>query len=145
MRAIDQTDQMADRVRSELVLTLRELERRRQVATDVPYQLQKHMGLIASAAGAAVVALGIGVVVARVRSRNRRSVLFQERMRAVIRAWENPERIATRAKNRHLPTELGRKVVLAFAMALVARLAKQSAKRVAPTSTISPSGKVARA
>jgi hypothetical protein len=100
-----QVARTADRLRDEFLVTLRELDRRRQRAMDVRGLIRDNRRvLLAAGAGlAAVVVVIIGTSVAL--SRSRPSRLPEQRMRALRRAWENPERLATRARD--LPRPLG--------------------------------------
>ena len=132
MTAIDQTERAADRIRGELLVTLSELDRRRQRATDLGGLLRDHAAL-AIAAGAAVAAVSaVIVVVARIRARSRGTRQLRDRTRAFMRAWEHPGRIATRAKYRPLPAELGRKAALVVTSVIIQRLAHRAANRVLP-------------
>lgn len=100
-----QAAKTADRLRNELLITLRELDRRAHRAMDVRGLMRENRGvLVAGAAGlGAVVAVIVATSVAL--SRSRKSRLNERRLRALRRAWENPERIARRRPE--LPRPLG--------------------------------------
>jgi hypothetical protein len=131
--AREQANQAADRVRDDLLTTLKELDRRRLRATDWRFQVQAHQRtlLIAASAVAGVVVLGVGMTMARrqvaVRRRTRR------RWEAMGRAWTHPERVATRADDAPGIQQLLRKALLAFGVALLSRAGKRAAVSMVPT------------
>jgi len=122
-----QTERMADRLREEFLTTLKELDRRRHQATNLQHQLEAHLGWIEGLGVGVVLLLGAGVGVGVLGRRYRRRHALVLRGRALLRAWEHPERLATNAKERPLPLELGRKVLTAFLVALATRLARNLA------------------
>jgi len=126
----DQIEATADRIRDDFLETLRELDRRRARATDFRFQVQQHAeGLWALALAAGALAAGaVAIAVYRRKSRGKRDL--QHRVRALQRAWKHPERLATKAKDRPLHMELGRKLVLAGAAAAVAEASKRAAQRL---------------
>jgi len=130
--AREQANQAADRMRDDLLTTLKELDRRRLQATDWRYQVQAHQGalIIAASAVAGVVALGVGLVVARRKMAARHQV--QRRWKALDRAWSHPERVATRADDTPGFQRLLRKALLAFAVALATRAGKRAAVSMVP-------------
>ena len=100
-----QVVQTADRLRDGFLVTLRELDRRRQRAMDVRGLMRENRRVLI-AAGAGIVALTVVIIGASVAiSRARESRLPDRRLRALQRAWQNPDRIATRAAG--LPRPLG--------------------------------------
>jgi hypothetical protein len=127
---LEQTEKTADRIRTELLSTLGEIDRRRRRATDVRYQVATHLPLLLAAGAvlAGVVAVSVGV--RRVRAHSRRTIGLRDRLEAFIRAWEHPKRVATRANDRPLPAELLKKIALIFAGAFASRLARVSSRRV---------------
>jgi hypothetical protein len=124
----EQVETTADRLRDELLLTLRELERRRQQSLDVKLQLrrllERHRGRLRQVGGAALVLLVLGAGYVRWRAGQRERRLWGKRRQALWRAWEHPDRVATRAEERPLPVELGRKLLLIFATSLASSLTK---------------------
>lgn len=100
-----QVEKTADRLRDEFLVTLRELDRRRQRAMDFRGLLRENRRvLLAAGAGlAAVIILVAGTSAAL--SRSRRTRLPERRMKALRRAWENPDRLA--ARSTHAPRALG--------------------------------------
>ena len=129
----EQVEDAANRIREDLMVTLAELDRRRDQALDPRYQVQKHLPLLLGIAGGitalAAVVGGVAVYRAMHRDERRRA----ERREALRRAWRHPERLATRAKQRPAPAELGRKVAVAFGIALGTQLAKRAALRMVPS------------
>jgi len=93
----EQVEKTADRLRDEFLVTLRELDRRRHRAMDVRTLMQDNRRVLL-AAGAGLTALVIVIVAASVALSNPRwNRKGERRMRALRRAWENPDRIARRA------------------------------------------------
>lgn len=127
-----QVEKTADRIRDELMLTLEELDRRRHRVTNVRYQASRHQDLIVGAAIAALVVTGVGVGIAAWRARYRRHHIGQRRMTAVKRAWNHPDRLATRAEQRPFAVEMGRKLIMIFGTALATRIAKSSVQGLVP-------------
>jgi len=132
----EQVEKTADRLRDELLLTIEELERRRERALDVRYQvghaLEKNKDLLLKAGG---VMLGLMVVSAGYswwKARHREELLWKHRARAVRRAWEHPDRVASQAEERPVPFELGRKLVFIFATTLASAMAKRAVKSLVP-------------
>ncbi|MFZ5468889.1 MAG: hypothetical protein ACOZIN_05565 [Myxococcota bacterium] len=130
MTPMEQSRRAADRIRDELLLTLEEVDRRRHRALSVRYQLRVHLGWWVVGVGTLVLTVGGGVWLARLRQKSRRARAARERVRAFIRAWEHPRRVATRAPYRPLPAELARRWALAFASGLAAQLARRAVARL---------------
>lgn len=128
---IDQTEKTADRIRGDFLATLHELEARRQRATDLRYQLTQHLGTVAVSLVALGVAVALGGLALRLRARTRGPRMLRKRLRAFIRAWEHPGRLASRVEQRPLPLELARRSALAFTSALAAQLARGAATGIA--------------
>jgi hypothetical protein len=127
-----QVEQTADRIRDELLLTLEELDRRRERAMSVRYQAGQHKDLLIGLGAVAMVAVGLSVGYAIYRARHRDEQLRRQRRIALKRAWEHPESVAYAAKQRPLGVELGRKLVLIFATSLATRIAQNSARTLVP-------------
>jgi hypothetical protein len=125
-------EKTADRLRDQFLITLRELDRRRQRAMDVRGLIRDNRRvLIAGGAGlAAVVVIAVGARVALGRARARR--MPDRRVEALIRAWENPDRVA--ARERDLPRPLGILLGLLKIAAVVAgsQLLRRTARRALP-------------
>jgi len=131
--AREQANQAADRVRDDLLTTLKELDRRRLQAADWRYQVQTHQRalIIAGSVVVGAVALGVGLMVARRQRAGRHQV--QRRWKALGRAWNHPERVATKADDAPGFQQLLRKVLLAFGVALASRVGKRAAVSMVPT------------
>ncbi len=127
--AREQAERTADRVRAELLTTLRELDRRRHCALDVRYQVEKHFPLLAAAAAVTGVAAGVAVVFVVARSRGRRHNLFAQRVRGLMSAWEDPRRFADSEPVASMPTA-ARKLAMAIALTLAIQLTKRSIQRL---------------
>jgi hypothetical protein len=127
-----QVEHTADRIRDELLLTLEELDRRRDRALNMRYQISSHRDMLLMAGGAALMLVGVGMGVAIWRARHRQELLAKKRRRAVRRAWEHPERVASTTKQTPLAVELGRKLVLIFAGTLASSIAKSSVRTLVP-------------
>ena len=121
-----QVQQHADRIREELLLTLEELERRRERAFDWRYQAGLHRDELVKA-GLAVVGMAAAVTgLLFWRARHRRQVLARQRWEGLKRAWEHPERLATGSQERPFTVEMGEKLVTIFGGALATALARRS-------------------
>ncbi|WP_164019869.1 hypothetical protein [Pyxidicoccus trucidator] len=127
-----QVEQTADRIRDELMLTLEELDRRRERALSLRYQAEQHKELLIGVGAVAMVTVGLGVGYAIYRARHREALLRRQRRIALKRAWEHPESVAYAANQRPLGIELGRKLVLIFATALATRIAQNSVRTLVP-------------
>jgi len=133
-----QVEKTADRIRDELMLTLEELDRRRDRVTSVSYQVSRHHDLIVGAAIAALVVTGVGVGIAAWRASYRRHHMAQRRMTAVKRAWNHPDRLATRAEQRPFAVEMGKKLIMIFGTALATNIAKSSVQGLVPQRNAQP-------
>lgn len=127
-----QVEHAADRIRGELLLTLEELDRRRERALNVRYQLTSHRDWLMVAGGAALVLAGLGVGVVLWRARHRQELLARKRREAVRRAWSHPDRLASQAEERPLSVELGRKLIIIFGTALASQIARSSVRTLVP-------------
>jgi hypothetical protein len=128
----EQTEKAADRIRDELFVTLRELDRRREEALDVRHQLvyhQREVEWVAAGLGVLLVA-GIAIAIGQrvYRKRHRR----QQFARALVRVWKHPERLASRASEKPPPQEIARKVVTSAATTVAVHLAKRMMTRMMP-------------
>ncbi|MDY7232357.1 hypothetical protein [Hyalangium rubrum] len=130
--AREQVERTADRIRDELMLTLEELERRRERVLNVRYQASRHQEVIIGAAVAALVLTGVGVGVAMWRARHREQILARQRIKAVQRAWQHPARVASSAEQRPLAVEMGRKLIMIFGTALATSIARSSVQSLVP-------------
>ena len=129
-----QVEETADRIRDELLLTLEELDRRRERVLSVRYQAEQHKDALIGMAAVGMIVVGTGIGYAIYRSRHREEMLRRERRKALRRAWEHPDQLATkRDKAPPLTAELGRKLVLIFASALATRIAQNSVQTLVPS------------
>ncbi|WIG93551.1 hypothetical protein [Myxococcus sp. SDU36] len=127
-----QVEETADRIRDELMLTLAELDRRRERALDVRYHARQHRTELMTAGAALLTVVGLGVGYAIYRARHRDEILRRKRRKALTRAWEHPDRLASTAEQRPLGAELGRKLVLIFASALATAVARNAVVTLVP-------------
>ncbi|WNG40782.1 hypothetical protein F0U60_49075 [Archangium minus] len=138
----EQVEKTADRLRDELLLTLEELDRRRERAMDVRYQvrqaLDKNRDLLIKAGGVALGAVLVGMVVSWWRHRHHEELLWKHRREALRRAWEHPDRVASHASEGPIGVELGRKLVLIFASTLASAMAKRAVQTLVPASEQGP-------
>jgi len=131
--AREQADRAADRIRSELLTTLRELDRRRRRAFDLKYQAGQHFTLVMAVAGCAVAAAGIGVALAIARARSRRESSFGARLRELTQAWEAPELLEDSGSLPVVSAAAARKLATVVAVTFAAQLARWSAQRLLPS------------
>ena len=134
----EKVEKTADRLRDELLLTLEELDRRRERAMDVRYQvrhaLDKNRDVLIKAGGVALGMLVLSMGYSWWKSRHREELQWKHRREALRRAWEHPDRLASHAEDRPIGIELGRKLVLIFASTLASALAKSAVKTLVPPS-----------
>jgi hypothetical protein len=132
LNAREQVEKTADRIRDELVLTLEELDRRRDRVLDVRYQVSRHQDVLIGVAANALVLTSVGVGVAIWRARHRQELLAKKRRLALQRAWRHPDRLATRAEQRPFAVEMGKKLIMIFGTALASSIAKSSVQSLVP-------------
>jgi hypothetical protein len=128
----EQIETAANRIRTELLGTLKELDRRRQASLDWRHQLQAHRELVLTVVVGALVAVASGLSVAVFRRRRHRARLTRDRLRGLKRAWQHPRRLAAEKPRPALSAEVGRRMVVAFAGALGTQLAPRGAERLVP-------------
>ncbi|WPB78139.1 hypothetical protein KYC5002_03095 [Archangium violaceum] len=138
----EQVEKTADRLRDELLLTLEELDRRRERAMDVRYQVskavEKNRDVLIQAGGVAVALAVAGMGYSWWRSRHREELLWKHRAQALRRAWEHPDRVASRAEERPVGIELGRKLVLIFVSTLASAMARRAVQSLLPPAEQTP-------
>jgi hypothetical protein len=135
MERREQIERAANRLRDEWMLTLRELDRRRVETLSVEgvkAALQRHPRAVLAVAGGAVVLVGGGVSWALVRKHRRERHPAQRRMRALSRAWQHPERLATRAPDQPGGQLVVRKVLIASLTTLGVQLATRLMRQAVP-------------
>jgi len=132
----EKIEKAADRIRDELMLTLQEIDRRREKALDVKTLVRQgvadHSEQIKAAGGVLLVLAAAGVSYSIWRARTRPARLRAMRWEGVKRAWSHPERLARNAPARPLGQELGKKLVLIFASSLATALARRSMSTLVP-------------
>lgn len=140
----EKVEKTADRLRDELLLTLEELERRRERALDVKYHLsqalEKNRELLLKVAGVALGLAVVGLGYSAWRARHREELLWKHRWLALRRAWEHPDRVASHAEERPVGVELGRRLVLIFTTTLASALAKSAVRSLVPARSDEPQG-----
>lgn len=131
----EQIERTADRIRDEWLVTLQELDRRKEEATDLRLQARRHAGVFVSV-GAGLTALVGGAVAFGVwRTRHRQRLRMQKRWEAARRAWNQPERLAVRSEDRAWPVELVQKLGLALGLAFGTQFARRTAQALLPVNT----------
>lgn len=127
-------EQAAERIRDELVLTLRELDRRRHAAVDLRHQVQTHRTLVLELGLGVLGVAALGVVLKAWGARRAHSpeALRRKRLEGLRRAWEHPERLASPSEDRPLSEELARRILTLFILAVASRAAQGLAARVLP-------------
>ena len=130
-----QVEKTADRLRDEFLITLRELDRRRHRAMDVRGLLRDNRRVV-MAAGAGLAAAVIVIVGASVAlSRSRRARLPSRRMEGLRRAWQNPDRLATRAADAPRPLGILLNLLKVAVVAGGSQLIRRSLQRALPASS----------
>jgi hypothetical protein len=86
----------ADMTRARLLRTIDALDRKRRELFDFKLQLRRHTGDIVSAAGGLLIGAGATAAVVLYRRHRHERRVRQERVRAIARLWQHPERIAAR-------------------------------------------------
>ncbi len=142
----DELRQQADVVRGRLADTLDALNRRRHQLIhellDWKGQLRKHaVPLAIAGTSTALILLGSGGA-ALYRSRRRHKLLPRERLRALVRAWKYPERVAQKDE-RSIPVEIGRHLVVNLVTAVAVAVGKEMIQK-AMASACESSGKDTR-
>ena len=127
-----QVEKTADRLRTEFLVTLRELDRRAHRAMDVWGLLhEKRRVLLAAGAGvAAAIVLVAGTRAAL--SRARRGRRSERRKQGLRRAWEKPDRLATRAEDVPRSAMLLLGLLEVVAVAAGSQLLRRGAQRALP-------------
>ena len=130
-----QVEKTADRLRDEFLITLRELDRRRHRAMDVRGLLRDNRRVV-MAAGAGLAAAVIVIVGASVAlSRSRRARLPSRRMEGLRRAWQNPDRLATRAADAPRPLGILLNLLKVAVVAGGSQLIRRTLQRALPASS----------
>ncbi|WP_434384421.1 hypothetical protein [Melittangium boletus] len=132
----EQVERTADRLRDELMLTLQELDRRRERALDMKFQLrqllERNRDVLFKLGAGALTAVAVGVGWSVLSGRRRERVVWARRGHAMRRAWRNPDQVATGAPQRPFPIELGHKLLLIFGGALATALARNAVQTLVP-------------
>ncbi|ATB29175.1 hypothetical protein [Melittangium boletus] len=135
----EQVERTADRLRDELLLTLQELDRRRERAFDMKFQvrqvLERNRELLLKIGAGALTAVAVGVGVSFFNGRRQERVVWERRRRAVWRAWNHPDQVASSSKQQPFAIELGRKLFFIFGTALASALARNAVQTLVPSST----------
>ncbi|OJH41362.1 hypothetical protein [Cystobacter ferrugineus] len=134
----EQVERTADRLRDELLLTLEELDRRRERALDIKYQarqlLERNRQTLLAVGGVALAVIAVGAGFSWWNERRQARIVWERRGRALRRAWAHPDQVASSAKEQPLALELGRKLVFIFGSALASALAKNAVSTLVPSS-----------
>jgi len=103
-------EQRANIARERVVDTLNALDVRRHHATDVKYQVQHHLRPLIMIGAGVLLVLASGITASIVGARKRQAHPWRARWIAAKRIWQNPERVATRARERPYPLQLFQKL-----------------------------------
>ena len=136
----EQVERTADRLRDELLLTLQELDRRRERAFDLKFQarqvLERNREVLLKLCAGALAAVVVGVGFSLFSGRHQRQAVWERRRRAVVRAWDNPDQVASASKQQPFAIELGRKLFFIFGTALATALAKNAVETLVPNASL---------
>jgi hypothetical protein len=137
----DRLEANANALRSRLARTLESLDRRRHDAFNVKVQAKRHPGFVAAVGGAmAAVAAGSGLITYLVIHHRRSRGLsdrLSDRLHAVTRIWQHPDRVA-RQKPHSLPAEIARGVLVSLASFVVSQLAERALLKALPQLSSDP-------
>ena len=124
----EQISKAADRMRDDLMLTLRELDRRKDESLNFQLQLKRHWHLvqIATVGAGLLAAGGVGLAMYKHTQRRRHLRVSKNRLIALGRAWQHPERLASRAPDAPTGMLLIRRVGLAMLVVVARQLAQRA-------------------
>lgn len=129
-------EQRADEARADLARTLASLDARRREVAEAPKMLLHRYAVPAAIVGGGILLGLIGSAVWGVfAARRRLQHMWRERGYAVQRAWRHPERVAE-FKDRPLPVELVRRVLIASATLVTSQLVRRGVHRLMPAPTV---------
>ncbi|MHB8875006.1 MAG: hypothetical protein ACYC8T_15080 [Myxococcaceae bacterium] len=128
MSTLDQAERNAEAHRTSFAVALEELDRRRKLVMDVPYQLRTHLPLVLLVGVVTAASVGTWFSLRRARQGDGRLRRRQALRRAALRAYTHPERIAVDGGAGRFALQLARKVALALAGSLVTQLARRTAR-----------------
>jgi hypothetical protein len=114
----DELAREANAVRSKLLRTVEQLDRKRQDLMDLRYQVRRHVGLLVAAAGVILLATGGAAIVSVHRVATAGARRRRERWTLARSAWKRPGRVL-RAERLSFPLEVTRSVMLALATSLL--------------------------
>ncbi len=120
----------AERAKARLLTTLHALDRRRHDAMDVTAQVKRHVVPAAALAAGVLFLVGGAVALSVHRAHERRRHRGRERLRALQRVWNHPERTAA-YEPRSVLVEAARKALVATASLIAVELAKRVARSFA--------------
>jgi hypothetical protein len=86
----------ANQTRTRLLGTIDALDRRRHELTDLRLQLRRHAPGVLAAFGGLLIGVGATAAIVLYRQSLHERRLRRERMRAIARLWQHPDRIAVR-------------------------------------------------
>jgi hypothetical protein len=136
----EQVERTADRLRDELLLTIQELDRRRERAFDLKFQagqvFERNRDLLLKVGAGVLSAVVLSVGVSLLNGRYQRKAVWERRRRAVVRAWEHPDQVASASKQQPFALELGRKLFFIFGTALATALAKNAVETLVPNAAL---------
>lgn len=132
----EQVERTADRLRDELMLTIEELDRRRERVLDLKYQgkqlLDRNREFLLTVGGVTLGVVALGVGYSMWRAHHRREVVWSRRGKALRRAWKHPDQVASASAEKPLALELGRKLFFIFGTALATALARNAVQTLVP-------------
>lgn len=125
-------ERRADFLRAQLLDTIDRIERRAHELTNVRLQLGRHASVVRTFSIAGITLVGAGVALGFYRFRTRDERRRHQRRRAIRRAFEHPDRVAS-YKDRTFFVQLLRNVALGSLTFVAMQMAKRSLRHALPS------------
>ncbi|WP_438033591.1 hypothetical protein [Sorangium sp. So ce204] len=107
-------ERRADELRDRLMHTIEALDRRRHALVDVRSKVRRHGPEVLAGGLVLAIAGGVAAIALIKQARARSERPGGERLRALVRFWRHPERVAPRGKP-SVSREIGRRILVGMA------------------------------